>query len=53
MTSRAREDNENCKRKHYIAPCGELGLEEAMDLSQDRLRGEWVRFTPNTHVHTA
>jgi len=36
-----------------IAPCGELGLEEAMDLSQDRLRDEWLRNTPNTHVHTA
>jgi hypothetical protein len=28
------------KRKHYIALCEELGLEEATDLSQDRIRGE-------------
>ena len=25
--------------KHYIALCGELALEEAVDLSKDRLRG--------------
>jgi len=23
-----------------------------MDLSQDKLRGEWTRNTPHTHVHT-
>jgi hypothetical protein len=32
MTLRKREDNGNGKRKHQIALCGELALEEAVDL---------------------
>jgi hypothetical protein len=28
------------KRKHYIALCGEFALDEAMDLSQDRVGNE-------------
>ena len=33
-----RVDNVNLKRKHQLALCGEFALEEAMELSQDRLR---------------
>jgi hypothetical protein len=33
MTLREREDAINSNRKHQIALCGELALEEAMDLS--------------------
>jgi hypothetical protein len=33
MALRKREDTGNCKRKHYIALCGELVLEEAADMS--------------------
>jgi hypothetical protein len=36
MRLRKREDAGNLNRK--IALCGELALEEAMDVSQDRLR---------------
>jgi len=32
MTLRKREDNGNLKRKQYIALCGEIALEETMDL---------------------
>ena len=31
-----------------MALCGELALEEAMDLSKHRLRNEWM----NEYVHT-
>jgi hypothetical protein len=37
MTLRKLEDTGNCKRKHCIALCGELVLEEAMNLSLERL----------------
>jgi ribulose bisphosphate carboxylase small subunit len=30
----------SCKKKHEVAQCGELALEEVMDLSSDRLRNE-------------
>ena len=33
---------ENLKKKHYIALCGELALEEAMDLSQEG-RQKWMQ----------
>jgi hypothetical protein len=33
MTFRKRSDTGNSKRKHQFALCGELALEEAMDLS--------------------
>jgi len=33
ITLRKRKDTGNWKRKHYITLCGELALEEAMDLS--------------------
>ena len=41
-TLRKKENIENVKRKHQIAPCGELAVEEAVHLSCDRLRIEWV-----------
>jgi DNA phosphorothioation-dependent restriction protein DptG len=41
MILRKREDAVNLKTKHYIALCGELALEETMDLSYDRLQDEW------------
>ena len=37
MTLRKRESTENWKKKHEIAFSGELSLEEAMYLLQDRL----------------
>jgi hypothetical protein len=40
MTLRKRQGTVNRKRKHQIALCEELALEEAMDLSQDGVRNE-------------
>ena len=37
MGLRKQEPTGTWKSKHKFAPCGELALEEAMDLSQDRL----------------
>jgi hypothetical protein len=39
-TLRKWKDAGNWKRKHYIALCGELALEDAMDLWQDS--AEWM-----------
>jgi hypothetical protein len=36
MTFRKTEDIGTLKRKHYIALCGELALEETLDLLQAR-----------------
>ena len=33
MTLRKWQDTGNWKTKHYLVPCGESALEEAMDLS--------------------
>jgi len=57
MTVRDTEYTGNPKRKHQIALCGELALEEATDLSQDKvinellmtfvsenIAGEWMSF---------
>jgi hypothetical protein len=41
---REREDTGNWKRKHYVALCGELVLEEAMDLSSDTLPNERTAY---------
>ena len=41
ITLRKLEDIVNWKRKHYIALPGELALEEAVDLSQDKTT-EWM-----------
>jgi len=40
MTLRKKKDTGNWKRKHYIALCGELALEETMDMSYDTT--EWI-----------
>jgi len=40
MTLRKQEGTGNWKRKHQNAPCGELALEKAIDLSYDRLRDD-------------
>jgi hypothetical protein len=40
MTLREREYTGSLKRKHCVALGGELAFEEAMDLSQDRLRNK-------------
>ena len=40
MTLGKRKGTRNWKRKHSIALSGELALNEAADLSQDRLRGD-------------
>jgi hypothetical protein len=37
MTLRKRKYTGNCKRRHGFALCRELALEEAVDLSRDRL----------------
>ena len=42
MTLRKGEDTVIWKRKLWIALCGELALEEALDLSWDRLLNEWI-----------
>lgn len=36
------EATETWKRKHYVAICSDLALEEAINLSKDRLRGIYV-----------
>ena len=36
------EDNGSWKRKHWIALCEELALEEAMDLSEERRQNQWL-----------
>jgi hypothetical protein len=38
------EDNAYLKRKYYITLCGELALEEAMDLSSDCKMNEYLLF---------
>jgi hypothetical protein len=40
MILNKREITVNGKRKRYIALSGERGMEEAIDLSQDRLQSE-------------
>jgi hypothetical protein len=40
MTLGEREDTRNRKRRHKIALCGEFALEEAVEVSEDRLRNE-------------
>ena len=40
ITIRKIKDTGNWKRKHWIALCGVLTLEEVMDLSQDRKQNE-------------
>jgi hypothetical protein len=37
------EDTGNWQKKYLIALCGEFALEEAVDLSQGRLRRVWIR----------
>jgi hypothetical protein len=36
MALMKKEDTENWKKKYYISICGELALEEAVDLPYDR-----------------
>jgi hypothetical protein len=40
----------NWKKKHYIALYGELALEEAMDLLEDRLWNEWINEWMNERL---
>ena len=40
MTIRKREDTGNLKNKHQITLCGVLFVDEAMDLSSDRLHND-------------
>jgi len=42
MTLRKSEDTENWKRKHCISLWEEFDLEQAKDLSKDRLLNEWM-----------
>lgn len=39
-TSGKKEDTGNAQRKHQMALCEEFAVEEAVDLSQDRLQNE-------------
>jgi DNA-binding PadR family transcriptional regulator len=43
MALRKKEETGTRKRKYYITRCGELALEEAIDLSQYKLRNESMR----------
>ena len=45
MTLRKRQDTGSWKRKHRIALRWELTLEEAVDVSSDRLRNEILEFS--------
>ena len=38
------------KRKHYNVLCGELSLEETMDLSYDRMRNELMNDVKTLNV---
>ena len=40
MNVRKWEDTGYWKRKHWLAPCGEFGLDKAVDLPQSRLRDD-------------
>jgi hypothetical protein len=42
MTLRKGEDTLIWKRKLWIALCGEVALEEVLDLSYDRVLNEWI-----------
>jgi len=42
MTLREGENAGNWKIKNETALCGELALQEAKDLSYDRIRNEWA-----------
>ena len=44
MSLRKGEDTLIWRRKLWIALCGELALEEALDLSWDRLLNEWMNY---------
>jgi hypothetical protein len=50
MTLRKTEGTGNWKRTHSIALCGELTVDEALELSWDRQRNEW--FPPEANLVT-
>jgi len=37
------------RRRLCIALCGGIVLEEALDLSSDRILNEWISWRPNVH----
>ena len=49
MPWRKSEDTVISKTKNYMAVCGELALEEAMYLLQDRLNCEWLKVVSVPH----
>jgi hypothetical protein len=49
MTLRKREATGTWRGKHEIVLCGELPMEEATDLSQNRLRNEWMNEWMNEY----
>jgi hypothetical protein len=49
MIVRKREDPGKCNRKHQIVLCGELAIEEALNLSQDRTK----LMNPITNRHNS
>jgi hypothetical protein len=58
INSCKREDTENWKRKHWIPRCGDLALQDAMNLSHGRLQNEWGTLchampTGVSKMHTA
>jgi hypothetical protein len=52
MILRKRENTGNLKRKHWIALCGELGLEGTMDVSSERdyEMNEWMYEYRNERI---
>ena len=50
MTLMKRKDTGNWTREHHIALCGEFSLEEALDLAEDRLQGEYGRLVVDCYV---
>ena len=51
MTLRTGEDTLIWRRKLLIALCGEIVLEEALDLSSDRILNEWTLARPKYELH--
>lgn len=44
MTFKKREDNEKWKRWRYVTLCGDLALEESMNLSLDKPQNEEQKY---------
>jgi hypothetical protein len=49
----AKKNTRNWKRKHYVALCGEIALEKAMDMTYDTTEwmNEWVNEWMNVQIN--